>query len=471
MQNIAETLKNNNQEHLLKALNKLSGAAREKLEKQIEAIDWEELSRLIREYVMQKPVTTIPADLAPASYFPLVPDGAEQEELYKKAIEKGVELIRAGKTAALTVAGGQGTRLGFDGPKGPYPITPVLHKTLFQYFAESLARVSEKYGSRIHWFIMTSELNDKATRDFFRSHAFFGLPEDTVHFFTQGFMPAIDYSGKVLMSAGDSIALTPDGHGGTLLALRKWGCLDLMKKLGVEYISYFQVDNPLVPVSNPLMLGLHAMENSEMSSIMLSKTNAFEKLGNFCVTGGKLQIIEYSDMPKELAERTTNGKLDFIAGSPAIHVISRSFVERLTAGGKLELPWHRADKKVAYVNADGVEVKPEAPNAVKLESFIFDALPLASSTIILEADRKECFAPTKNATGVDSAESCREMLCARDARRMELAGIRIPRKADGSPDCIVELSPRRVFDDADAVEFFKSNPAQAPERNSSTAYG
>ena len=244
-----------------------------------------------------------------------------------------------------------------------------------------------------------------------------------------------------------------------------------MKKLGVEYISYFQVDNPLVPVANPLMIGLHALEKSEMSSIMLSKTNAFEKLGNFCVTGGKLQIIEYSDMPKELAERTTNGKLDFIAGSPAIHVISREFIERLTANGKLDLPWHRADKKVAYVTADGTPVKPEAPNAVKLESFIFDALPLASSTIILEADRKECFAPTKNATGVDSAESCRAMLCARDARRMDLAGVKVPRKDDGTPDCIVELSPRKVFDDEDAVEFFKSNPAKAPERNSSTAYG
>ena len=469
--NIAETLTKNNQTHILDALNKLSGAEHDKLQKQIEAIDWDHLSTLIQDYVMHKPVTEIPADLAPASYFPLVPKDAEQKALYKKAFEKGVELIRAGKTAALTVAGGQGTRLGFAGPKGTYPITPVLHKTLFQYFAESLDRVSEKYGTRIHWFIMTSELNDKATRDFFKSHEFFGLPEDSVHFFTQGFMPAIDYSGKVLMSAKDSIALTPDGHGGTLLALRKWGNLELMKKLGVEYISYFQVDNPLVPVANPLMIGLHALEKSEMSSIMLSKTNAFEKLGNFCVTGGKLQIIEYSDMPKELAERTTNGKLDFIAGSPAIHVISREFIERLTANGKLDLPWHRADKKVAYVTADGTPVKPEAPNAVKLESFIFDALPLASSTIILEADRKECFAPTKNATGVDSAESCRAMLCARDARRMDLAGVKVPRKDDGTPDCIVELSPRKVFDDEDAVEFFKSNPAKAPERNSSTAYG
>ena len=471
MNNIEETLRKNNQTHILDALNALSGAEHEKLRKQIEQVNWDEISKLIKEYVLQKPVTDIPPDLSPAPYFPLVPKDAEQAELYKKAFDRGVELIRNGKTAALTVAGGQGTRLGFDGPKGTYPITPVLHKTLFQYFAESLARVSEKYNTAVNWFIMTSELNDKATRDFFTEHEFFGLDPENVHFFTQGFMPAIDYSGKVLMSAGDSIALTPDGHGGTLLALRKSDCLDLMKKLGVEYISYFQVDNPLVPVGNPLMLGLHDLENSEMSSIMLSKTNAYEKLGNFCITDGRLKIIEYSDMPNELAERTTNGKLDFIAGSPAIHVISVEFIERLTNGGRLDLPWHRADKKVAYVNEKGEMVKPEVPNAVKLECFIFDALPLASRTIILEADRKECFAPTKNATGVDSAETCREMLCARDARRMELAGIRIPRKSDGSPDCIVEISPRRVFDDADAIEFFKANPAKSPERNSGTAYG
>ena len=220
--NIEETLKKNNQTHILDALNALSGAEHEKLGKQIEQVNWDEISQLVKDYVLRKPVTEIPPDLSPAPYFPLKPKDAEQAEFYRKAFDRGVELIRNGKTAALTVAGGQGTRLGFDGPKGTYPITPVLHKTLFQYFAESLGRVSEKYGHRIPWFIMTSELNDKATREFFQAHDFFGLPKDSVQFFTQGFMPAIDYSGKVLMSAKDSIALTPDGHGGTLLALRKF---------------------------------------------------------------------------------------------------------------------------------------------------------------------------------------------------------------------------------------------------------
>lgn len=450
MEAIETILERNQQTILLDHLKTLSGEKLENFKKQLQAVDWDYITTLTKEYVLQKPVTAIPDDLSPAPFFPLVPQTDEQKELYAKAKETGKALISAGKVAALTVAGGQGTRLGYNAPKGTFPITPVRKKTLFQYFAESLARVSEKYGFQIPWLIMTSELNDADTRAFFKKNDFFGLPEESVHFFTQGTMPAIRYDGKCFPAEPGSLALAPDGHGGTLLALRKSGLLDAMKKAGVEYISYFQVDNPLVPVVNPFFIGLHALEKSEMSSIMLAKTNAFEKLGNFCITNGKLQIIEYSDMPKELAERTNpDGTLSFLAGSPAIHVITLDFVERLTATGRLELPWHRADKKVAYLE-NGEIITPEEPNAVKLEAFIFDALPLANRTMILEADRKECFAPTKNKTGVDSVESCREMLAARDARRLRLAGIQVPEGA------VVELSPRDVFDDEDAANFFRN---------------
>jgi len=456
-----ETLKKYQQNALAAALEKSDPGDRAALEKQLEAIHWEELSRLIKEYVFVKPETAIPNDLTPAPFYPFPAKTAEQKARYAEAEKLGVKLISEGKVAALTVAGGQGTRLGFDGPKGTYPITPVNHKTLFQYFAESLARASEKFGARIRWYIMTSELNDGPTRSFFADNNYFGLAKENIFFFTQGMMSAIAYSGDLLLASKNSLALAPNGHGGTLLALRKSGALDQMKADGVECISYFQVDNPLVPVVDPLFIGLHALEGSEISARMLPKTNPYEKLGNFCITGGRLQIIEYSDMPAELAERRkADGTLDFLAGSPAIHVISREFAERLTADGQLRMPWHRADKKVGYIDADGKAVKPETPNAVKLESFIFDALPLATKTMVLEGDRAELFAPTKNATGVDSAESCRAMLVTRDARRMELAGIQIPRKADGTPDCIVEVSPRCVFDDADAVEFFRKNPVK-----------
>jgi UDP-N-acetylglucosamine/UDP-N-acetylgalactosamine diphosphorylase len=215
-----------------------------------------------------------------------------------------------------------------------------------------------------------------------------------------------------------------------------------MKQDGVEHISYFQVDNPLVPVVNPLFIGMHILKEAEMSAIMLAKTNAFEKLGNFCVCNGRLEIIEYSDLPPELASSThPDGTLRFISGSPAIHVISRAFVEKLTASGRLELPWHRADKKIPCI----ADPKPESPNGVKLESFIFDALALAEKTLVLEGDRAEMFAPTKNPTGVDSVESCREMLIARDVRRLRAAGVTVEEGAK------IELDPRQVFDDADAA--------------------
>ena len=465
-------LKQANQDVLADYFANAASEVQEKLAAQFEQIDFTELPTLIRDYVLNKPVTAIPADLSPAPFFPYPAKNNEQALLYTKAYKAGEEILSAGKAAALTVAGGQGTRLGFDGPKGTYPITPVLNKTLFQYFAEGILRVSEKYSKPLTWYIMTSEINDAATRSFFAENKYFGLAEDQVFFFTQGFMPAVGYDGNLLRASADSLALSPNGHGGTLLALRKSGALDAMKKAGVEYISYFQVDNPLVPVADPLFIGLHAMEKSQISCRMLPKTNPYEKLGNFCMSEGRCQIIEYSDMPAELAERRKeDGTLDFLAGSPAIHIISRDFVETLTADGKLKLPWHRADKKVPYMDANGVEVKPEEPNAVKLESFIFDALPLAEKVMILEGCREDIFGPTKNKTGVDSAESCRAMLIDRDARRMEAAGIAIPRNAEGKVQCILEISPRCVVDEADAIAFFGKNPVPAPVPGAICFYG
>ncbi|MBE6398910.1 MAG: UDPGP type 1 family protein [Lentisphaerae bacterium] len=460
--NLLAAIRNAGQEQVLRFYGELSAESQQEFEAQLAQVNWQELPRLAAEYVVKRPETVIPADLAPAEFFPLEPADSAMSELYQRADAKGVELLRAGKVCCLTVAGGQGTRLGFDGPKGTYPIGPATNRTLFGYFAESIARAQEKYGKPILWFLMTSPINREATENFFRAQNFFGLAPEQVFFFTQGTMPAFGTDGKLLLSAKNSLSLSPDGHGGTLLALRRSGALEMMAANGVEYISYFQVDNPLVPVVSPRFIGLHALENSEMSALMLSKTNSKEKLGNFCVSGGKVQIIEYSDLPDELAEkRNPDGSLAFVAGSPAIHVISRQFVEKLTSGGTLMLPWHRADKKIPALDADGNIVTPAEPNGVKLESFIFDALPLAEKVMILEGGRSEVFAPTKNATGVDSAESCRIMISERNARRLSAAGVNIPRNADGSVNAVIELSPRLVFDDADAVELVKATGLRA----------
>ena len=460
-----DRIKTAGQSEVLRFWDELDEAGRRKLSGQLAGINWQELPALIRDYVINKPQTAIPDDLAPASFFPLVPEDDATRELYRRAVAAGVEALRGGRVCCLTVAGGQGTRLGFDGPKGTYPIGPVSGSSLFSFFAGAIRRAGIKYGHRITWYIMTSLLNREATEEFFKRQEYFGLAPEQVFFFTQGTMPAIGYDGKLLLSAKDSLALSPDGHGGTLLALRKSGALERMEREGTDIISYFQVDNPLVKMCDPLFIGLHELERSDMSAIMLAKTGPHEKLGNFCVSGGRLHIIEYSDLPEELAQkRNPDGTLAFVAGSPAIHMISRRFVADLTAEGTLKLPWHRADKKIPAVDAAGVQVKPDAPNGVKLESFIFDALPLAKRTMILEGDRKEVFAPTKNATGVDSAESCRQMLIDRDARRLEAAGVAVPRRADGSVDAKIEISPAAVLDDEDAKAYVEAHRLTRIER-------
>lgn len=454
-EHLKKTLLEYGQEHLLAHIDSFDSEDAAVLFEQLRVINFEQLATLIDRYVLNEPEVKVPDTIAPAPYFPVAPENDEQEALYSKAEAMGVELLGAGKVCALTVAGGQGSRLGFDGPKGTFPTTPIKKKPLFQYFAESIARAGEKFGNIIPWYIMTSEVNDADTRRFFEENDYFGLDSDNVLFFTQGTMPAISMDGKLLMASKNSLALAPDGHGGTLLALRKSGALDDMRKRGVEHISYFQVDNPLVSVVNPLFIGLHALENSEMSSRALIKTGPNEKLGNFCLVDGKLTIIEYSDMPAELAEkRDADGRLTFRAGSPAIHVISREFVERLTEGGELQLPWHRAEKKVPYVTLSGDSVVPETPNAVKLETFIFDAIPMADRTLVLGAEREDEFAPVKNKSGVDSAESCRLMLVDRDARMLETADFDVPRSADDTVDCVLELSPRTFFDVDDVKSYF-----------------
>ncbi|MCQ2378733.1 MAG: UTP--glucose-1-phosphate uridylyltransferase [Victivallaceae bacterium] len=449
---LRETITAAGQEHLLRALDALPENEQADFAAQLENVDFNALPGLIADYVLKRPEVAIPDDLGPAPYYPLAPENDEQKQLYRDAVARGEEMIRAGRVACLTVAGGQGTRLGFDGPKGTFPIGPVTGRPLFAYFAGGIRRTQEKYGVKIVWYLMTSQLNHAQTVDFFKKNSYFGLDADQVFFFTQGTMPAIGYDGKLLMNSKKSLALSPDGHGGTLLALRKSGALDAMKRDGVDVISYFQVDNPLVPVIDPKFIGLHALTSSQMSAVMLAKTNAMEKLGNFCVSGGRLQIIEYSDLPKTLAEKTLpDGSLAFIPGSPAIHVIDRAFVEELTAGGKLQLPWHRADKKIPFLDAEGNLVSPETPNGVKLESFIFDALPLARRTMVLECDRAEVFAPTKNRTGVDSVDSCRAMLVDRDARRLAAAGVKIPRDAEGNCTALIEISPALAVDAGDVA--------------------
>lgn len=453
------------QEHVLRFWDHLDAAEKSELLAQVSALDWERLDEWIATYVTGAAEAGLPADLRPAPYFPLNAETEADARFYARARQQGVDLLKAGKIAAFTVAGGQGTRLGYDAPKGTYPISPVKGKSLFQLFAEGVARAQEKYGSPILWVVMTSPLNDGDTRQFFADNGYFGLAEDNLLFAPQGTMPAFGMDGKLILGSRASLALSPNGHGGSLLMLRNSGALDRMKQMGVEQITYWQVDNAIVQPFDPLFIGLHALTGAEMSCRSLTKTGPFEKLGNFCLADGRTIIIEYSDMPESLAtEVDGSGRLSFRAGSPAIHLLSRRFAERLTAGGALSLPFHRAEKKVPHVSADGQSVvTPDKPNGIKLETFIFDALPLADNVLILEADRGEDFAPVKNPTGVDSVESCRDLMVDRDARWLEMAGIRVPRTAQGKPACTVELSRRTFLDPEDVAARAAFLPAPATD--------
>ena len=429
------------QQQVLRFYDALSPASQQKLIGQLNALDLDLIARLVEGYVRNKPPVHVPHDIKPIDAYPRTADTA-RAKLYADAKQRGEQLLRAGKVGAFVVAGGQGTRLGYEGPKGEYPVTPIKNKPLFQVFAEQLLNHSRTYGKAIPWYVMTSDINDAPTRAFFKKNNFFGYGEKDIFFFQQGMMPAFALDGKMLLAEKDSLALSPDGHGGSLRALDRSGALADMQKRGIEHLSYFQVDNPIVHTIDPLFLGLHDLTGSEMSSKTIAKAGPLEKVGNFCIADGVLQVIEYSDLPNELAEqRNADGSLKFNAGSIAIHALRVSFIERLNAGGELKLPWHRAEKKVPYVDDAGKAIKPDKPNAVKLEQFVFDAIPLASKPIVYTTERAEEFSPVKNADGNDSPATSRRDQIRRAARWLSEAGVSVPKKADSEVDALIEISP------------------------------
>ncbi|HKQ47826.1 MAG TPA: UDPGP type 1 family protein [Phycisphaerae bacterium] len=394
------------------------------------------------------------------------------QDVSNETIELGRQALAKGSVAALTVAGGQGTRLGLDGPKGALPISPVRGKTLFQLFAEFIAATDRRYGCATTWYVMTSPANDAQTRAFFAANQYFGLSSERIRFFKQGVMPAFDPGGKILLDQPHRLALSPDGHGGTLLALAHGGMLADMVARGVEQISYFQVDNPLVACLDPAFIGLHVSAGAEMSSKSVPKADDLEKVGNFVRVNGKAAVIEYSDLPPTLGHaKNPDGTRRFNAANIAVHLLSRRFVERLTENpASFALPWHRAEKKVPYMDlSSGRRVHPERPNAIKLESFIFDALPLANRTVTLETSREEEFSPVKNPTGVDSIETAQRDMSRRAARWMASAGYAIPRRADGEPDGRFEISPLVALDATQLTE--QPRPARSISAGESVYLG
>ncbi|MGI9015132.1 MAG: UTP--glucose-1-phosphate uridylyltransferase [Phycisphaerales bacterium] len=459
LEDVRASLRAHQQEHILRFVDELQPGERDALLDEVEALDWEELDELIQTYVLERPHTALADDLAPASFFPGDPAKATGRQQYDPAHYRvvGEAVVREGYVAAFTVAGGQGTRLGWNGPKGTYPATPITGKPLFRVFAEQLQAASRKYDVAIPWYIMTSPLNDEATRAFFADNNYFSLDRRDVFFFPQGVMPSFDAaSGKLLLASKHELAMNPDGHGGSLKGLARSGALEDMAARGIQHISYFQVDNPLVRIIDPLFIGLHASalgSSAEMSSKMVPKSHAGEKVGVFCQSNGRTMVVEYSDLPSDRAlETDDDGSLRFVAGSIAIHLISVAFVQKLTQGGRLSLPWHRADKKVAYIDDSGALQNPESPNGVKLESFVFDAIPLAESSIVYETSRADEFAPIKNASGDDSAATSHQIQSNRNAAWLEQHGVTIPRDEKGNVTAVIEISPLTALDADDLAD-------------------
>jgi UDP-N-acetylglucosamine/UDP-N-acetylgalactosamine diphosphorylase len=309
---------------------------------------------------------------------------------------------------------------------------------------------------------MTSPANHRQTIGFLQEHGFFGLPESDVILFSQGMLPALDFQGRLLLEQKHRLALAPDGHGGSLKALVNSGAHKDMQARGIEIISYFQIDNPLVKPFDPLFIGLHARTGSEMSTKVTPKADDLERVGNLCIKDGKLAVVEYSDFPNELARaKNEDGSRRFDAGNLAIHLLDVGFVERVIAKS-FELPFRRAEKKVAFIDENGTQVDPPEPNAIKLETFVFDALPLANKPLVLAVDRAEEFSPVKNATGVDSLETSQRDQVRRACRWLEAAGVKVPRKPDGEPGVTVAISPAFALDAEDVATHRDRLPPLSP---------
>ena len=447
------------QAHLLRFWDELDEAGRSRLVSQIEAIDLEQIARLYKQGAGDCDWAALARRAEPQPAMRLADRKGGGLYSAADARKRGAEALAAGKVGVLLVAGGQGSRLGFEHPKGMYEIGPVSKATLLQIHFEKALAAARRYGAAVPIYTMTSPVTHDEQTEFLKEHQRFGLPADDVVLFCQGTMPAVDAAtGELLLADKDSLFVSPDGHGGTVAALEASGAIDHMRRRGVEHLFYLQVDNPLTPIADAEFIGYHLLANSELTSIAVTKQTPQDRLGVFAMIDGQLQVIEYSDMPDDVAElRDSTGSLKFWAGSIAVHVFSVAFLERALAL-KDALPFHIASKKVPYVDESGHLVEPKQPNALKFERFIFDLLPHAKNPLVVEFAEADVFAPLKNASGAarDTPEYVQEYMVAQHRKWLEAAGTRVAENA------VVEISPLWALD-AEGVGARMDRPAEISE--------
>lgn len=448
-QDLLITLAEHHQEHLLAFWDQLDHQQQRQLADEIRAIDFDSVARLHasgpagQDWAALARQAQSPVAFRLDSNNPFTP---------RQARQRGEAALRAGQVGAILVAGGQGTRLGFDHPKGMFPIGPVSKAPLFRILFEKLLAARRRYGAAIPLYLMTSPATHEETVDYLTRHEHFGLPADEVHVFCQGVMPAVDQqTGRLLLAAPGRLALSPDGHGGMLAALDSSGGLADLRRRGIEQLFYFQVDNPLVAVCDPEFLGYHLLSHSEMSTQVVAKRTPRDNVGNVVQIDGRVQILEYSDLnplPDEIVLRKeADGSPVFWAGNIGVHAIDVVFLDRV-ANQSDSLPFHVARKKVSFIDEQGQVVEPTAPNAMKFERFIFDLLPAAKRSIVMEVDEAAIFAPVKNAAGEkrDSPETVQAQMMALYRRWLRAAGVQV---ADDVP---IEISPLVALDADEAQQ-------------------
>ncbi len=427
------------QEHVLAFWPELSTGQRAELAAQIRAIDLRELIGLVHgAHATEDWAELARRALAPPAF--RLHD-QRREISPEQAEDRGQEALSAGHVGAILVAGGQGTRLGFDRPKGMFAIGPISGSSLFQILIEKIVARSRVAGMRIPLYVMTSPATHGETVDYLAANENFGLPNDDVRIFCQGTMPAVDAaSGRLLLESKHCLALSPDGHGGMLRALVESGSLAEMRARGIQQLFYSQIDNPLVEMCDPEFLGYHLLSHSELSTQVVAKRTSRDKVGNLVSIDGRLRIIEYSDLnplPDEIVERRAAGGTPiFWAGNTAIHAIDMALLERAYHSATA-LPFHVARKAVPHLDASGRRIEPREPNAVKFERFIFDLLPEALQAIVVEVDEARAFAPVKNAPGEarDTPETVQQQMIALHRGWLQSAGV------DVAPGVAVEISP------------------------------
>jgi UDP-N-acetylglucosamine/UDP-N-acetylgalactosamine diphosphorylase len=435
------------QGHLIAAWDASDDALRRRLESDLKSVDLDLVARLFQQGATQDDWAELARRAEPPPAFRL--DDASPRRSPKDARARGAAALSGGKIAALLVAGGQGTRLGFDHPKGMYPIGPVTDRSLFQIHIEKLRAVARRHGASIPLFLMTSPATHEPTLRFLDKHQRFGLSDEDLHPFCQGTMPAVDAAtGELLLAEPGRLFQAPDGHGGMLKALAESGGLDVLQRRGIEHLFYFQVDNPLTPICDEALLGYHLLEESELTTLAVAKQSPEQRVGNIVSVDGKVRILEYSDLPDEVARRRgPDGTLLLWAGNTAIHVMQVDFLARM-AGREEALPFHVARKKVPHVTPSGQRVDPAGPNALKFERFIFDLLPSAERALVVEGDESTCFAPLKNASGEasDTPESVRRQLTDLYRKWLAAAGVQI------AADVPLEISPLAALDAHDLAQ-------------------